>query len=68
MERRVAQPLSFRLAAAARLAKTRSPLGAPLQRRYGAGPRFLTNRFASPPARRLWALSGGHRLLNLGQA
>src|SRR5476649_1341522 len=27
-----------------------APLGAPSQRRYGAGPRFLTFRFASPPA------------------
>jgi hypothetical protein len=27
-----------------------APFGAPSQRRYGAGPRFLTNRFALPPA------------------
>ena len=35
-----------------------APLGAPSQRRYGAGPRFLTRRFALPPALRRRSLSG----------
>src|SRR5664280_1487786 len=39
--------------------ETRAPFGAPSRRRYGAGPRFLTRRFALPPALRRLPLSGG---------
>src|SRR5450631_4897025 len=45
-----------------------APLGAPSQRRYGAGPRFLTFRFALPPARKTPAPFGWPRSQSLGQA
>ena len=44
-----------------------APLGAPSQRRYGAGPRFLTFRFALPPALRRQPLLGGRALRASGK-
>jgi hypothetical protein len=50
------------------LSRTRAPLGAPSQRRYGAGPRFLTGRFALPWLSGVAPLRGPKATTSLGQA
>ncbi len=59
-ERRAAHPYSIHAWRGVGASdETRAPFGAPSLRPYGAGPRFLTFRFASPPALRRQPLLGG---------